>query len=185
MRKKSILLAIPVGLLVLGLVLAGCDHGPAPVPPVTEGIAYAGEYGSLGATGWHISYANNGPIKIGQEDEEGEVDWDHATNVFWGTSLSQRKNFKDDSGIPLGEVAVVLNGEKQPGGLVIQIYETPTGKATEKTGVWIGIGAGTASLVTELYNSISNLINSDDTSAVNAVISQQATATTEYFVGKK
>ncbi|MDR1256881.1 MAG: hypothetical protein LBJ86_03980 [Spirochaetaceae bacterium] len=185
MRKKSNLLGIPAGLLVLGLVLAGCDHGPAPVPPVTEGIDVEGEYELIGEEGSYLLYS--GGLKIGQAGTDGIVNWEKATSVFKQPSLGKPAKFRDVGGSPLGEIALVLNGEEQPGGFVIQIYETQTGKATGLTGVWIGIGGGTASIAGSLSSSkLQSFAYDEDIPGVESIINQQATAAgTLSLVGKK
>jgi hypothetical protein len=183
MRKKSILVAIPAGLLVLGLVLAGCEHGPAPVGVQTSGIDVTGEYGSISAGNWHLLYDSADGIRIGAAAGDGKVYWEAGSGsaVSKHPSLGNPKNFSDEYGTPLGEAAVILNGEEEPVGLVIQIYPTEIGKLGGSAGVWIGIGEGTASVV----QSLSSLnVNEDDESALMSIVSRKAD-TSKFFHGKK
>jgi hypothetical protein len=182
MRKKSFLVAIPAGLLVLGIVLAGCDHGPAPVsvPPVTEGIAYAGEYGSIGAASTQLQYAQDGVVR---KRENKDVEWGTIYPILQSAKLSVPVKFQDTDAGPLGEMAFILNGNS-PAGIVVQVYDTEMGKLSGSVGVWIGIGQGTASLVTGMMP-LKFFMPPAGTSGVDTIASTQADTNVETFYGKK
>jgi hypothetical protein len=181
MRKKSFFVAIPAGLLVLGLVLAGCEHGPGPVEIQTSGIAATGEYGSIGAAGWQLQYADNGEIKMRGTFS---TKWDDATPVFANVTLGKRAKFADITGTPLGEIAIILDGNKVAGGIVVQIYNSPAGIASGSAGVWIGIGAGTASVANAL-SPLTSFIQPSGTAGVSKIIDDSVNTATGYFYGRK
>jgi hypothetical protein len=179
MRKKSFLVAIPAGLLVLGMILAGCDHGPAPTPVQTSGISATGDYTSVPA-GTQLQYAQDGVVR---KRTNKDVEWESIYPIFQNVKLSVPPlKFNDITGEPLGEMAFILSGNS-PAGIVVQVYDTEMGKLSGSVGVWIGIGQGTASLVNGMMP-LKSFMSPAGTSSVDNIASTQASGS-ETFYGKK
>jgi hypothetical protein len=148
MRKKGNLWLTPGILLVFGMVLAACEHGPGPV--VTEGVAIAGVYTGQGNSGHLLRIQDNGAIQTGtfavNEDDTLKVDRNGRPENDWNSQFSKvtlgnETSFNDTNGFILGRWAFVQNGDGNKLGIAAQVYQTDTALKAGINGVYIGIGS--------------------------------------------